>query len=89
MGQAIREQYLPRYTGDNVPASRPGLALSLADKLDSMIGFFAVRAIPTGSADPFGLRRAALGIVNSLIATKTDFSVRGRAAPRQSCSRCR
>jgi glycyl-tRNA synthetase len=76
VGQAIREQYLPRYTGDDVPASVPGLALALADKLDSLAGLFAVRAIPTGSADPFGLRRAALGIVNSLLATKTDFSVR-------------
>jgi glycyl-tRNA synthetase len=76
VGQAVREQYLPRYAGDDVPASLPGLALSLADKLDSLAGLFAVRAIPTGSADPFGLRRAALGIVNSLLATKTDFSVR-------------
>lgn len=79
-GQAIREQYLPRYTGDAVPASLPGLALALADKLDSLIGLFAVKAIPTGSADPFGLRRAALGIVNSLIATQTDFSVRAGLA---------
>ncbi len=80
VGQAIREQYLPRYTGDDVPASLPGLALSLADKLDSLAGLFAVRAIPTGSADPFGLRRSALGIVNSLLATKTDFSVRAGLA---------
>jgi glycyl-tRNA synthetase len=84
VGQAIREQYLPRYTGDAVPASLPGLALSLADKLDSLAGLFAVRAIPTGSADPFGLRRSALGIVNSLLVTKTDFSVRaGLAAAAQ------
>jgi glycyl-tRNA synthetase len=76
VGQAIREQYLPRFTGDDVPVSLPGLALSLADKLDSLAGLFAVRAIPTGSADPFGLRRAALGIVNSLLAAKVDFSVR-------------
>jgi glycyl-tRNA synthetase len=76
VGQAIREQYLPRFTGDDVPLSLPGLALSLADKLDSLAGLFAVRAIPTGSADPFGLRRAALGIVNSLLAAKVDFSVR-------------
>ena len=80
VGQAIREQYLPRYTGDDVPASLGGLALALADKLDSLIGLFAVRAIPTGSADPFGLRRAALGVVNSLIATKTNFSVRAGLA---------
>ena len=76
VAQAIREQYLPRFAGDDVPASRPGLALALADKLDALSGLFAVKAIPTGSADPFGLRRAALGIVNSLIATNTDFSVR-------------
>ncbi|HAJ36931.1 MAG TPA: glycine--tRNA ligase subunit alpha/beta [Chloroflexi bacterium] len=76
VAQAIREQYLPRFAGDDVPASRPGLALALADKLDALSGLFAVKAIPTGSADPFGLRRAALGIVNSLIATQTDFSVR-------------
>ena len=76
VGQAIREQYLPRFAGDAVPASPAGLALALADKLDALAGLFAVKAIPTGSADPFGLRRAALGIVNSLIATATDFSVR-------------
>ncbi|MFO7632618.1 MAG: glycine--tRNA ligase subunit beta [Caldilinea sp.] len=76
VAQAIREQYLPRFAGDATPASLPGLALSLADKLDALSGLFAVKAIPTGSADPFGLRRAALGIVNSLIATETDFSVR-------------
>jgi glycyl-tRNA synthetase len=80
VGQTIREQYLPRYAGDAVPASLPGLALALADKLDSLAGLFAVRAIPTGSADPFGLRRAALGIVNGLLATKTDFSLRAGLA---------
>lgn len=76
VAQAIREQYLPRFAGDETPASLPGLALSLADKLDALSGLFAVGAIPTGSADPFGLRRAALGIVHSLIAAGVDFSVR-------------
>jgi glycyl-tRNA synthetase len=80
VGQALREQYLPRTAGDAAPASRPGLALALAEKLDSLVGLFAARAIPTGSADPFGLRRAALGVVNSLIATKTRFSVRAGLA---------
>ncbi|MBK8051252.1 MAG: glycine--tRNA ligase subunit beta [Anaerolineales bacterium] len=84
VGQTIREQYLPRFAGDAVPETRTGLALALADKLDSLIGLFAVNAIPTGSADPFGLRRAALGIVNSLIATRTNFSLRaGLAAAAQ------
>ena len=72
---AIREHYLPRYAGDAMPESTAGLALSLADKFDSLVGLFAAGAIPSGSADPFGLRRAALGIVNALIATETDFSI--------------
>ncbi|MFN8491385.1 MAG: glycine--tRNA ligase subunit beta [Caldilineaceae bacterium] len=80
VAQAIREHYLPRAAGDANPASAPGLALSLADKLDSLSGLFAVGAIPTGSADPFGLRRAALGVVNNLLATQTDFSVKAGLA---------
>ncbi|MEM7131563.1 MAG: glycine--tRNA ligase subunit beta [Chloroflexota bacterium] len=75
VGQAIREQYLPRSAGDANPASGSGLALSLADKLDSLAGLFAAGAIPTGSTDPFGLRRAALGIVNNLMETETDFDI--------------
>jgi glycyl-tRNA synthetase len=76
VAQAIREQYLPRSAGDANPATVVGLALSLADKLDSLAGLFAVGAIPTGSADPFGLRRAALGVVNNLLVSRTDFSIR-------------
>jgi len=78
--QAIREHYLPRYAGDSTPATLPGLALSLADKLDSLAGLFAVGVSPSGSADPFGLRRAALGIVNNLISGKVDFSVNAALA---------
>jgi glycyl-tRNA synthetase len=76
VAQAIREQYLPRSAGDANPTTVVGLALSLADKLDSLAGLFAVGAIPTGSADPFGLRRAALGVVNNLLTSRTDFSIR-------------
>ncbi len=72
---AIREHYLPRFSGDAVPETTAGLALSLADKFDSLVGLFAAGAIPSGSADPFGLRRAALGIVNALLVTETDFSI--------------
>ena len=75
VAQAIREHYLPRAAGDAAPQSAAGLALALADKLDSLVGLFAAGAQPTGSADPFGLRRAALGIVNNLLETETDFSV--------------
>ncbi|MCC6167066.1 MAG: glycine--tRNA ligase subunit beta [Caldilineaceae bacterium] len=76
VAQAIREHYLPRYAGDANPVSMPGLILSLGDKLDSLAGLFAVGAIPTGSADPYGLRRAALGVVNNLLAAEVDFSIR-------------
>ena len=75
VAQAIREHYLPRYAGDDAPASKPGLILSLADKLDSLAGLFAAGAIPTGSADPFGLRRAALGVVNNLLDAQVEFSL--------------
>ena len=72
---AIREHYLPRYDGDTIPASSAGLALSLADKLDSLVGLFGVGVTPSGSADPFGLRRAALGIVNALTLGKLPFDL--------------
>jgi glycyl-tRNA synthetase len=77
---AIREHYLPRHAGDDAPQTTVGLALSLADKLDSLVGLFAAGAEPSGSADPFGLRRAALGIVNALFATETDFSIQSGLA---------
>ena len=76
VARAISEHYLPRKAGDDAPRSVAGLALGLADKLDSLLGLFAVGAMPTGSADPFGLRRAGLGIVNNLLERKVDFSVR-------------
>lgn len=75
VAQAIREHYLPRSAGDATPASLPGLALSLADKLDSIAGFFGAGLQPTGSADPLGLRRSALGMVHNLLAAEADFSL--------------
>ncbi|MYJ77501.1 MAG: glycine--tRNA ligase subunit beta [Caldilineaceae bacterium SB0670_bin_27] len=75
VAQAIREHYLPRYDGDSIPMSKAGLALSLADKLDSLVGLFGVGVTPSGSADPFGLRRAALGIVNALTVGKHSFDL--------------
>lgn len=63
---AIREHYLPKHAGDNLPSSREGAIVSLADKMDSLAGFFAVDIKPTGSQDPYGLRRAAIAILNIL-----------------------
>jgi glycyl-tRNA synthetase beta chain len=63
VADAILEHYLPRFAGDVLPASVPGLLLSAADKLDTVCGIFALGQAPTGSADPFALRRAAIGIL--------------------------
>ncbi len=76
VAQAIFEHYLPRFAGDALPQSLPGLALGLADRLDSLAGLFAVGLVPTGSADPYGLRRDALGMVQALIGAQRPFSIR-------------
>ncbi|MCC6499708.1 MAG: glycine--tRNA ligase subunit beta, partial [Anaerolineales bacterium] len=66
---AISEQY------QTVPQTRIGLAIALADRLDSLVGFFAAGLAPTGAKDPFGLRRAAIGIVQPLIEHNLDFDL--------------
>ena len=73
---AIFEHYLPRVADDVLPETKPGLALGLADRLDSLVGLFGVDLAPTGSADPYGLRRAALGVVQNLIAHEVPLSLR-------------
>ncbi|MFC1464205.1 MAG: glycine--tRNA ligase subunit beta [Candidatus Brachytrichaceae bacterium NZ_4S206] len=76
VAEAIFEHYLPRFAGDATPKTAAGLVVSLADKLDSIAGLFAVGLAPKGSADPFALRRAAIGIVQNLIAADRPFSLR-------------
>src|SRR4030088_3119451 len=73
---AIREHYLPRAAGDQLPATRAGLALAIADKLDTLAGIFAIGEKPTGTKDPFGLRRAALGVQRLLIEKGLDLDLR-------------
>jgi glycyl-tRNA synthetase len=80
VAQAVFEHYLPRYNGDRRPASLAGLAVGLANRLDSIAGLFAVGLDPSGSADPFGLRRDALGIVQNLAEAGLSFSVRAGVA---------
>jgi glycyl-tRNA synthetase len=75
VAEAIYEHYLPRFAGDRLPDTRPGLVLGLANRLDSLAGLFAVGLAPTGSADPYGLRRETLGLVTTLIETGTDYSI--------------
>ena len=67
VARAIDEQYMPRFAGDELPQTPLGVALSAADKIDNIVGTFSQGRIPTGSQDPFGLRRQALGLVLMLI----------------------
>jgi len=76
VANAIFEHYLPRFQGDGLPQAQPGLALGIANRLDSLVGLFAVGLAPTSSADPFGLRRDALGLVQALAGAGQAFDVR-------------
>jgi len=73
---SLREQYLPRSAGDALPATGVGLALAIADKLDTLAGIFAIGEKPSGTKDPFGLRRAALGVQRILIEKGLDLDLR-------------
>lgn len=73
---AIREHYLPRGAGDALPESQPGTAVALADRLDTLAGIFAIGQKPTGTRDPFGLRRAAIGVLRILIEKRIDLDLR-------------
>lgn len=72
---ALKEQYLPRFAGDELPASKVGYALALADRLDTLVGVFGINQPPTGDKDPFGLRRSAIGIVRILIEKKLTLDL--------------
>jgi glycyl-tRNA synthetase len=80
VAEAIFEHHLPRSAGDILPQTRPSLALSLADRLDSLVGLFAVGLAPTGSADPYQLRRGALGLVQILIGREIPLPLRSLLA---------
>jgi glycyl-tRNA synthetase beta chain len=72
---AIEEHYRPRYAGDALPSSGMGRALALADKIDTLVGIFAIDQRPTGAKDPFGLRRAALGVLRILLEGRLDLDL--------------
>jgi len=72
---AIGEQYLPRFAGDALPASRDGQMLAIADRLDTLAGIFTIGKKPSGNRDPFGLRRAALGVVRILVECRLDLDL--------------
>ena len=76
VSKAISEQYLPAGLNSKVPKKPYSVALSLADKIDTLVGFFGINQKPTSSKDPFALRRLALGIIKTIVENKKDFKLR-------------
>ena len=76
VADAIAEHYQPRFAGDELPASQAGQILAVADKLDTLAGIFSIGKKPSGNRDPFGLRRAALGIVRILVECGIDVDLK-------------
>ncbi|MFC3122020.1 glycine--tRNA ligase subunit beta [Agaribacter flavus] len=72
---AIEEQYLPRFANDKLPSSMEGTLVSLAEKLDTLVGIFGINKIPKGDKDPFALRRSAIGILRILVDNKLDIDL--------------
>ncbi|HEY3808751.1 MAG TPA: glycine--tRNA ligase subunit beta [Steroidobacteraceae bacterium] len=75
VAEALREHYLPRGAGDALPASAIGDAVALADKLDTLAGIFATGQKPSGTRDPFGLRRAAIGLLRIVLEHRHELNL--------------
>ncbi len=75
VGQCIEQHYWPKFAGDQLPTSAEAQAVSLSDKLDSLVGIYGTGEVPTGDKDPYGLRRSALGILRILIEEKRSLSL--------------
>lgn len=84
VAQAIREHYLPRFAGDALPETKTGVAVALADRFDTIVGIFGIGQPPTGSKDPFALRRAALGVLRLIVEKGFDLDLRECLAQAQS-----
>jgi glycyl-tRNA synthetase beta chain len=90
LARALEEHYRPRYAGDSLPTTKTGQAVALADKIDTLVGIFAIEQRPTGAKDPFGLRRAALGLLRILLEGRLDlnlFELLGASAAAQPVQR--
>ena len=75
VADALLEQYLPRFSNDQLPTSAVGTTLAIADKLDTVVGIFSIGQQPSGSRDPFALRRASLGILRILLGRQIDIDL--------------
>ncbi len=76
VADAIEQHYRPRFAGDKLPEGLVASAVALADKLDSLAGLFSIKELPTGDKDPFGLRRAALGVIRIVVENQLRLSLR-------------
>ncbi|MFC3679332.1 glycine--tRNA ligase subunit beta [Bacterioplanoides pacificum] len=72
---AMQEQYMPAFAGDELPATQAGVCVALADRIDSLVGLFGLGQIPTGSKDPFALRRASLGVLRILVEKQINIDL--------------
>jgi glycyl-tRNA synthetase beta chain len=75
VANALDEQYQPRFAGDRLPSTKTGQVLAVAERLDTLTGIFAIGQTPTGDKDPFGLRRAALGLLRILVEKQLDLDL--------------
>ena len=73
---AIREHYRPRFSGDTLPSTNEGLVVAIADKLDTITGIYGIGEAPTGSKDPYALRRLALGLLRILLEAKIELNLK-------------
>ncbi|MCX2830821.1 glycine--tRNA ligase subunit beta [Microbulbifer thermotolerans] len=76
VAKAMYEQYMPKFAGDELPRSETGTLIALADRLDTLVGIFGIGQPPSGSRDPFALRRASLGVIRLLVEKKLDLDLR-------------
>jgi len=76
VAQALDEQYMPRFAGDELPSTTTGQALAIADKLDTVVGIFGIGQHPSGNKDPFALRRAALGLLRIIIENQLSLDLK-------------
>lgn len=76
VAESLGEQYLPKFAGDVLPKTKTGTTIALADRLDTLVGIFTIGQIPSGSKDPFALRRSAIGILRLIIENELDFDLK-------------
>ncbi|MCU4516383.1 glycine--tRNA ligase subunit beta [Acinetobacter radioresistens] len=75
VAEALGEQYLPKFAGDVLPKTKTGTTIALSDRLDTLVGIFGIGQAPTGSKDPFALRRSAIGILRLIIENNLDVTI--------------